>query len=151
MTQIWWQVLVSALLIYGAYVDVRARRIPNWVSLALLCVGLVVCLLLNGWEVLPWRVLHVGIALAVGMVLFAWKTIGAGDAKFYTGLAASISIQDGLTIAALVTGSGVILAIGFLVFRSKLKKIAQDRNPDFVKVPYGAAIAMGGLIGLWWL
>ena len=91
-----WPLGLTVLLAIGAYTDVTARRLPNWLSLALLVTGLAFAATQGGWSAVGWHGAHAGIALLVGMALFATGGIGGGDAKFYTGLAAWFALTDGM-------------------------------------------------------
>ncbi|WP_203230535.1 prepilin peptidase, partial [Segeticoccus rhizosphaerae] len=73
-----------ALAVLGAAWDIRTRRIPNWLVLALAVFATGATLASGGLATLGSTAIHAVIVLFVGMGLFAIKWIGAGDAKFYT-------------------------------------------------------------------
>ena len=144
-----WPIGLALLLALGAYTDVTARRLPNWLSLLLLVTGLAFAASQGGWEALGWHAAHAGIALIVGMALFAAGVVGGGDAKFYTGMAAWFALSQGLNLFVFVTISGLFLIIGWLILKRTLLSDRAKGEGDFAKFPYGLAIATGGVIAAW--
>ena len=144
-----WPLGLTVLLAIGAYTDVTARRLPNWLSLALLVSGLVFATTQGGWSGLGWHAAHAAIALLVGMALFATGGIGGGDAKFYTGLAAWFALADGLDLLLWVSIAGIVLILGWIVLKRTGMSGREKPEGDFAKFPYGLAIAVGGMITAW--
>lgn len=144
-----WPLGLTILLAIGAYTDVTARRLPNWLSLALLVSGLAFALSQSGLSSLGWHAAHAGIALLIGMALFATGGFGGGDAKFYTGMAAWFALADGLTVLLWVSIAGIVLIIGWIVLKRTLFSAREKPKGDFAKFPYGLAIATGGMIAAW--
>ena len=147
-------IVLPALTIVAALTDVTTMKIPNWISLALI-VSFFPAALLTGLA--PMTILiHVGIgiaALLIGMVLFAFRVIGGGDAK----LLAATCLWMGLTGSgpfivwtALVGG---FLSLGLLMARQHARPFVIGA-PAWVEtlmepkgdIPYGTAIAVGALI-----
>ena len=82
-------ILVILLVVY----DCRSGRVPNWVTLPLLLVGLLVNFLpaLGGWRVElveTWQVELVEILIACTLLFAAWRMgwMGSGDAKLWMAL-----------------------------------------------------------------
>ena len=144
-----WPLGLTVLLAIGAYTDVTARRLPNWLSLILLVTGLALAATQGGWSAVGWHSAHAGIALLVGMALFATGGIGGGDAKFYTGLAAWFALADGLDLLLWVSIAGIVLIIGWIVLKRTVMSGRAKPEGDFAKFPYGLAIALGGIIAAW--
>lgn len=144
-----WPLGLTVLLAIGAYTDVTARRLPNWLSLALLVTGLAFAATQGGWSAVGWHGAHAGIALLVGMALFATGGIGGGDAKFYTGLAAWFALADGLDLLLWVSIAGIVLIIGWIVLKRTVMSGREKPEGDFAKFPYGLAIAVGGILTAW--
>lgn len=143
----------AGLLIFAACTDVASLTIPNWVSIALTALFLVLAPLAGlSWSQIGVHLLFGLGVLAVGFLLFQANIFGGGDAKLLAAAAVwtgSIAIIPFLTWTA-VAGGVVALA---LVFARKM--IApRDGQPAFVNrlltpqtgVPYGVAIMIGGLI-----
>jgi len=118
--------------------DLHHRRIPNRVCLAIALLAIPYWLVI---EPFPARIaIQLGIALILGLgllVLFLLDLIGGGDVKMLAALALWLRPEDlgrCLVIIAIAGGIlGVCVAIGA---RRRLGKPT---------VPYGVAIAIGGL------
>jgi prepilin peptidase CpaA len=151
MLQIGLATAASALLAWAAISDVRTRKIPNLSVMALLVVFL-------GWTALDFGAATVssleaaGLALALTVALYAFKIIGAGDSKLFAAAALFMGMGylpyfalgtalAGGAIAAVSLASNPQRALVILMLRGK-----GDAGPG---VPYGAAIAAGGVIVLW--
>jgi prepilin peptidase CpaA len=142
-------VLLGAVVAVGSWTDARLRRIPNWLCLLNLVLGLAWMLLAAGWAGVGAAALHVVGALAVGMVLTALGVLGAGDAKFYASMAAWLAPGRAIWLLVSVALAGLILLLGFMVWRLARRSKAQaDDKSDFAKLPYGLAIGAGGLFAV---
>ncbi len=143
-----WPAGITLLLAIGALSDIKDRRLPNWLSLLLLVFGLAHGFYLDQWAGLGWHALHAGVALVVGMPLFALKWFGGGDVKFYAGAAAFFAISDGIQMLLWVSLFGVALMLAWLVASRFLRqsKVAAGNHALF---PYGVAI-MAGTSALAW-
>jgi prepilin peptidase CpaA len=140
--------VLGALAAAGAYLDLRYRRLPNWLCAAALFAGIGAGLAVHDGAWVGMALLHALVALLVGMALFAGRVIGAGDAKFYAAIAAWLPLEHGLVLLSAVSLSGLaVLAAWFPARRRVASAIGSAANADdFKKVPYGIAIALGGLI-----
>lgn len=143
-----------ALSLWAAVKDLTSYTIPNWISLALVAAFLPAALA-AGLD-LPTMGLHLAVgfaALLAGMLLFALNWIGGGDAKL---MAAGLlwmgpaSAPDFLLWTALAGGA---LTLALLVLRRPQFAPLAAAGPAWIGrladpaagVPYGAAIAAGGL------
>lgn len=144
-----WPAALSLLLIAGALSDIRTRRLPNWLSLALLVLGLGFAFAQGGLPAMGWHGAHVAIALAVGMALFAGGIIGGGDAKFYAGLAAFFPLGEGFSLLLAVSLAGLVAIVVWFASRRLLRPGPIDKDSLYAKFPYGVAMAGGGLWMIW--
>lgn len=144
-----WPIGLSLLLAWGAFTDVTARRLANWLSLVLFVTGLAFALATGGFSALGWHAAHAIIVLLIGMGLFAIGAFGGGDAKFYAGMAAWFPLSAALKLFVLVAISGLVLMIGWMILRRTLLKPREPAQGDFAKFPYGIAIATGGILASW--
>lgn len=126
----------TALLVGAAAADLRHRRIPNAVSIALVAVLLVWRLAAGDVSGLPAS-LAVGVGmLAVGFGLHAARVWGGGDAKLLAAVAAWVGLDALARLLLVTTVTGGLIALVALALRR--------RDPD-VSLPYGVAIAVGGI------
>lgn len=142
------------LLLRLALSDLRGRRLPN-----LLVLGVLLCYLAQApWTTaVVWSHLGTGlIALLAGMALTAAGAMGAGDAK----LAAAVLCWAGpaawLPVLLVVTQTGLLLVLLGVLARQALRwrgsgPLAAGWRCLSVErgVPYGVALAAGGVFALW--
>ena len=136
----------ALLLIAAAVSDARRFRIPN-----LLCAGLVLLFPLFGLTAptaVEWsqHLIVFGLVLVSGYGMFLANLAGAGDIKLLaaTGLWAGPHLAAVFVLTTALAGGLLALAVGLLAYRRR----PQPAKPvDFARlpVPYGIAIATGGL------
>ncbi len=147
--------LFPAIVIWAGIRDATSYTIPNWISvtLALAFAPLAVLLGLS----LSQIGLSVLVALAVlfvGILLFALRWIGGGDAKLLAacGLWLGPSVLMPFLLTTALLGGG--LALGLLALRNPLFVPLVQRLPKWTErlltpgedVPYGVAIAAAAMI-----
>ena len=142
-TDLLWPAGLTFLLGAGAIGDIWQRRLPNWLALLLLVYGLTYAALIDGLPAMGWHAAHAAIALLVGMVLFAIRAVGGGDAKFYAGAASYFALADGFKLFAWVSLAGFITLLIWLVAKRLPPFSKRPREGDFAKFPYGVAVAVG--------
>lgn len=140
-------------LVTAALTDLFEMKIPNGIPLVLL-VGFVALALTLG---IPWR--DAGFHLLAGMIVFAacfvffaLNAMGGGDAKLLTAAAVWFGFNPSLmAFLAQVAVFGGILTLLILLIRSQSFRLLALglRLPRSLsvekKIPYGIAIAVGGL------
>lgn len=136
--------LLSGLI--ASFTDVTRRRIPNWLSLLTLLGGLAFAWWDGGLVTAGNHALHMGIALVVGMGLFAVRAIGGGDAKFYAAVAAWFALNQGLRLFVYVSFSGLLLLVIWFSVRRIQGKPIRRKGGGVEGLPYGVAIAVGALL-----
>jgi prepilin peptidase CpaA len=143
--------LAGATLVWGGLNDIRTRKIPNLSILVLL--GLFI----------PWTALDFGAATVSGLeagalvfvvtvALYAFRIFGAGDSKMFS--AAALFMGMGylpyfLLVTALAGGVFALLALAARPQRALVMFASRGRGDFGAGVPYGAAIALGGVFTLW--
>ena len=143
--------LLTGIAGVGAWLDWHYRLLPNWLGTLALLAGLAVTALGQGTAALLPHLGHAGLALLVGMALFAGGVIGGGDAKFYAALAVWFPLVEGFRLLLLVALAGLVLTVALWLFvwrtvpagRSHPAAGGQPRT-----VPYGVAIAAGAVMML---
>ncbi len=155
--------LVAAV---AGVLDWRSRRIPNWLTVAGLVVGVAVNAILSGWagtKTALWGTL-LGLALLLPFVLV--RSLGAGDWKLAGALGASLGPRQ---LAAVLVGTILlagIMAFVVVIWKGRLKQtlwnighmlgaLASLRlpsaevsldNPQATKIPFGVAMAAAVLL-----
>lgn len=132
--------LAIALLI-AAFTDIRRRQIDNWLNAAI-ALAAPLFWWASGLELWPGVALQLGVAIAAFAILaglFALKMMGGGDVKLLTALALWVPpllFLQLLIVMALVGGLLTIIMGAWHFMR---------RQRDRLAIPYGVAIAIGGL------
>lgn len=146
--------IFPAALVVAAANDLYEFKIPNWLSIILICAYPVAGFAAGAPAMVIVEGLLIGAAaLVVGFLLFSFNIIGGGDAKLLATTAPWIGMGaiGWFLFYTSIAGLGVIIAL--LTFRSlpifpiyaRAPWLLQlyDRKED---VPYGVAIAAGGLV-----
>ncbi|MGA0602647.1 A24 family peptidase [Caulobacter sp. KR2-114] len=147
-------VVFAGLVVIAAIRDLTTYTIPNWISLALAAAFAPAALAAGEtWPAIGLSLL-VGVGmLAVGIVMFALRWIGGGDAKLMAAASMWLGVQ-GLIPFVLYTGlAGGALALMLLAVRSAWLRPFAAVGPGWVDrlatpggaTPYGVAIAVGAL------
>jgi prepilin peptidase CpaA len=155
-------ILLLAVLGTGFLLDLRTRRIPNWLTISGMLCGLGASLLPGGTGPVE-SLSSIGIAFLVGLPFFALRAMGAGDVKFLMAGASFFAPPSFLWSLLLVAVAGGVLAVivslsggrmvqtlrrsGLLlllvVTGGRLGARATLETPDALAIPYGVAIAVG--------
>jgi prepilin peptidase CpaA len=144
-------VLASAVLAWGALTDVRTRKIPNASVLALLA-------LFAPWTALDFGAATLsgleagGLVFAAAVALYALGVFGAGDAKMLSATALFMGMGYLPYLLLVMALAGGVLALTSLAARPQRALVmfaARGRGDFGPGVPYGAAIAIGGVLTFW--
>lgn len=166
-------ILAGAVLLslIAGWTDLRSRRIPNWLTVPGLLVGMAANTVLGGWSGLKTSLLGVAVGLALLLPFVLLRSLGAGDWKLAGALGAfagpsmlvdlllgSVFVA-GVMAVALVIYTGRVLQtirnighilISLVTFRLPGSRVSLD-NPDALKVPYGVALALTVVLyGIFW-
>ena len=139
----------------AAIVDVRSRRIPNWLSAAALLAGLLVHAWQDGANGILVALGGAALGLAILLPLYAIKAMGAGDVKLLTGIGALVGPQVLVSVAVYALIVGGVMSLIVLTQRRRLLTFVHDvvvlRRPPTrsgATAPYAVAIACGVYLSL---
>jgi prepilin peptidase CpaA len=143
----------ATIAVCGLWLDVRYRLLPNWLALLAAATGLAAAAWTGGAGAAGLAATHGVVALLVGLGLFAMRWIGGGDAKFYAGVACWFPLWQGLFLLVSVSLVGLVLTLGMLLVLRRTPRRGglpqpEARDDAFRQVPFGVAIALGGLVAL---
>jgi prepilin peptidase CpaA len=165
--------LVGAVLLalIAGWTDLRSRRIPNWLTVPGLLIGIAGNVVLSGWGGLAHSLKGAALGLALLFPFVMLRSLGAGDWKLagalgaFTGPAALIDVLlgsvfvAGLMAVALVIYKGRVrqtmrnighILVSLVTFQLPGSRVSLD-NPDSLKVPYGVALALTVVLyGILW-
>ncbi|MDD2324425.1 MAG: prepilin peptidase [Alphaproteobacteria bacterium] len=140
--------LAVAALLWAAYSDARTFRIPNAACLALFVLYVPYAALSP--TPVRWQadVFIFGGVLLIGYLIYLKNLAGAGDIK----LLAVVSLWAGLAHIAefivITAFAGGILSAGLLALAAVKQRLSKEEKKVSIlstPIPYGIAIALGGL------
>ncbi len=130
--------LVLAASLLAAISDIRVRRIPNALVLALFISGLAVNAM-AGWQ---HALLDLGVVAAVlvaGTFLFSFRLIGGGDVKLLAAAAGTLGFPAAVPFILYTLLCGGVLAIIYSAMRGRLR--ATLTNVQSIALPIFAGAA----------
>src|ERR1700690_3011171 len=149
--------LLPALLALAAgWTDWRSRRIPNWLTVPGLVLGIAANSWLRGWPGARDSLLGAGLGLLL-LLPFVWiRSLGAGDWKFVGALGAFLGPQNLLTVLLLGILVNGLMAVIMVIMKKRVRETASNMgrmlaalltihlpgpeltldNPDLVKFPF---------------
>ncbi|HEX5412681.1 MAG TPA: prepilin peptidase [Terriglobia bacterium] len=158
-----WAVALLVAL-WAGWLDLRFRRIPNWLTVSGFVLGLATNGILFGWTGVAGGLEGAGIAIAVLIVPVVLRGIGAGDLKlmialgaclgpwkFLNVLLASIFIAGFMAVVEIVRKRRIrqtltnllILIRAFVTFGLGAREsIVTLDDPGTLRLPFGVAIAL---------
>ena len=160
------QILLAILVAVAAVFDIRFRRIPNWLVLAGIVVGLSWNVYASGWSGLGRGAAGLGLGFILYFPLYLIRARGAGDVKLLAAVGAITGPANCFWIFFLTALLGGLIALILLLFRGRLGKtlfnvawilrdIVHFRAPfrssaeldvtttKGMRLPHGAMIAVG--------
>ena len=102
---LWFLPFVLPVCLWVAWSDLRAMKIPNSAVLSLVVIYLVIGLVALPLPDYGWRLTHLAVLLAAGLVANAAGLMGAGDAKFIAAAAPFVALGDAMLLALLFASS----------------------------------------------
>lgn len=135
--------LLCLLAAFGAWTDIRERRLSNGLAAATLVAGLALAVVEGGSSALLSHAGHFALALALGLGLFAAGIWGGGDGKFYAAVAAWFPIGGFFNLAFAISLMGLAM-LAFLTIKARGRLFRKDTRG----VPYGVAIGAGAALSL---
>ncbi len=150
----------------AAVVDFRTHKIPNWLTVSALLLGLTLRTTLSGWSGAKASLEGAGLALIVLLPLVLLRALGAGDWKLMGAVGAFVGPLMFLFVllgSILVSGlmamvemartrrvketfhNLLVLVKGFFSFGLRAHPEISLDNPELLKLPFGVAVAISTL------
>jgi prepilin peptidase CpaA len=160
------QILPAAVSAIAGYTDWRSRRIPNWLTIPALLVGVATNTLVRGWPGTKDSLLGAGLGLALLLPFVIIRALGAGDWKLVGALGAFLGPRELILILIVTIFVNGIMAVAMIIWKGRIRQSAQNfirllasvatlqmpsrdltlDNPDAVKVPFGVAVAAAMIV-----
>lgn len=144
-----------------AFLDLRYRRVPNGVAVALLLVGLALRWLFEGWGGVLAGLGGAAVGFALLIVPFALRLVGGADVKVMAAIGAWLTPVAALAAASLGFVVGGLMALLVVVARPELRRAVRtnlwtalltqrvpqvEARPRALSVPHVTAYAIGGAL-----
>jgi prepilin peptidase CpaA len=159
--------LIVYVLMCAAY-DLRFRRIPNWLNMAGLAMGLILNTLLLHWTGLLDSGCGLMLAVIVYLPLYLLSALGAGDVKLMAAIGAIAGPLDWFYIFLATCVAGGVLGFCVAVAKRRLNETLLNTSslassllhfraprmampslsvgdPNALKLPHGFTIAVGAV------
>jgi prepilin peptidase CpaA len=166
-------ILAGAVLlsVVAGWTDLRSRRIPNWLTVPGLIVGIAANTVLSGWSGLTDSLLGAGLAMALLLPFWLLRSLGAGDLKFAVALGAFTGpgrLVNMLVVSVFVAG---VMAMALVIYKRRFLQTLRNighilislvtfrlpgshvtlDNPDALTIPKGVALALTVVLyGILW-
>jgi prepilin peptidase CpaA len=159
----------------GAVKDIRARRIPNWLTYSGLIAALFVRIALGGWAGLRGGLAGMLFAGGIFFLLFLLGGMGGGDVKLMAAVGAWVGFAQVGILLIVSAIAGGLLAAGYMLVHKKILETLRNmaeivrhhltagfephpllnvRQEGTLRMPYGLAIAIGTFYcvgnAFWW-
>ena len=154
--------LALGLALAAGYTDWRSRRIPNWLTVTGLVLGIAAGGIVGGWAGVKSSLVGAALALLLLLPLVLLRGLGAGDWKLMGAVGACVGVDHlfpVLVLAVLVNG---VMALVMIVVKGRILQTGRNLvhmlvaiftlrrpgaevsldNPDAVKIPFGVGAAL---------
>lgn len=160
----------AACALVGSVFDVKSRRIPNFITLPSILLGLAMHLAFGGWKQLLSSLAAGLICGAVFLLFYIAGGMGAGDVKLMAAVGCIAGMPHVSYLLVLTALSGGVMAVVLAVARGQFRQTVMNvgalathhsheglqPHPDLnlsnqatLRLPYALAIAGGSLLTLY--
>jgi prepilin peptidase CpaA len=155
------------VVMIAAFTDIRARRVPNWLTISALLGGLLIHLYRGGWPEFEISLAGAGLALGLLLPVVLLRGLGAGDWKLFGALGAIVGPRDSMLILFFAIMIGGVMALflmirhrvfwstiknlwallmGFFIYKLRPHPEISLDNPGLLKLPFAVATALATLL-----
>ena len=113
------------LLSMAAAIDLRSRRIPNWLTASLIATGLVQSSLVFSSVSVGQAWAGLGVGFGLTFVMFAVGAMGGGDVKLFAGIGAWVGPLCVVQIFAVEAVIGMVVVVAQAVHAGRLRALAR--------------------------
>jgi prepilin peptidase CpaA len=122
------RVLLTAMVILAAFFDIRQHRVPNWLTLPGVLLGIALNTFLSFFAMagLLYSLKGMALAFAVYFVLYLLRGMGAGDVKLMAAVGAAAGWQNWLGILFLTAILGGAVALILATSKGRIRRTFQN-------------------------
>jgi prepilin peptidase CpaA len=115
--------VLLVVLLTAAVFDVLYRRIPNWLTVSGVALGIAMNTIIGPPEAgLVFSLIGVAVAFGIYLALYALHAMGAGDVKLMAAVGALVGWERWFGIFFVTALVGAVMAMILVVSRGRLKK-----------------------------
>jgi prepilin peptidase CpaA len=157
---VWMLATIPAVV--AGWTDWRSRRIPNWLTVPALFLGIGVNTLALGWAGAKDSLLGAGLGLGLLLPFVLLRSLGGGDWKLVGALGAFLGPTRLIAVLVVTVLAAGVMAVILIVWKRRIGQTARNLlhmlasmftlhlpgpdlsldNPDSLKVPFGVAVAV---------
>jgi prepilin peptidase CpaA len=150
----------------AGYTDYRWRRIPNWLTVPGLALGIAVNSIVRGWPGTKDSLLGAGLGLLVLLPFVLVRSLGAGDWKLVGALGAFLGPRRLLSVLFATLLIAGVMALILVVWKRRVRQTLLNigrllaalfslhlpghelslDNPEALKIPFGIAMAIAVIL-----
>jgi prepilin peptidase CpaA len=150
----------------AGWTDWRSRRIPNWLTVPGLFIGIAANALAGGWGGAKDSLLGAGLGLALLLPLVLIRSLGGGDWKLVGALGAFLGWQRLIAVLLSTVLVAAVMAVVLVVWKKRVRQTLRNLgrmlasfftlhlpgpeltldNPESLKVPFGVAVAIAVIL-----
>jgi prepilin peptidase CpaA len=109
------QLILLAVLLAAAMTDLKSFKIPNWLTMSAMAIGLLGHTFVDGISGLLFSLKGLGLGLTLFMVLYVMGGIGAGDVKLLAAVGSFVGAEGVLSAGLIAMLLGGLYAIAIMV------------------------------------
>jgi prepilin peptidase CpaA len=158
--EVWMLATIPAII--AGWTDWRSRRIPNWLTVPALILGIGANTLAHGWTGAKESLLGAGLGLGLLLPFVLLKSLGGGDWKLVGALGAFLGpLRLVVVLVATILVAGA-MAVILIIWKRRVGQTLRNLahlvaslftlhlpgpelsldNPDSLKIPFGVAVAV---------
>lgn len=159
---------LGVVLILAAVIDMRTRKIPNWLTISTAMAAIAYHIYIGGTAGLWLSLKGLGIAMGIFLIPYLMGGMGAGDVKLMAAVGASLGFYETLPAIVYIGLIGGVYGVAYWIYTQKklniFKRIWTDlsvmravgplasNSPEITGekggLRYGVAIAAGACVHL---
>ena len=132
-----------ALLTCAAAIDLRVRRIPNWLTLSLMLCGFAQSVTWAHIATPGQSALGFLTGFGLALLFFAIRAMGGGDVKLLAGIGAWLGPWPTVVVFAVQSILGMAFVLAYAAYTGRLKRLLQ--NSTVITMTFATAGETGGL------
>jgi prepilin peptidase CpaA len=160
--------ILLVVVAIAAFTDIKTRRIPNWLVLSGLVLGIALNWFLFGWSGLKSSLLGMAVGFGIYFVFYLLHAMSAGDVKLMAAIGSLVGPQYWLAIFFFTAIGGGIIAVVLLLAKGRFRRTVFNigiavqelrrfrapyleheeldvRSGKALRLPHGVAIALGSI------